>query len=105
MAWEKRHNNWYFYRRVQRDGKSVRIYLGKDESAKKFAEHLEEMKRQREVNKIVDEVMEWLTGPILKLDQCTDSLTKATLTDEGYELHCRGEWRRKRNGKKPENET
>jgi hypothetical protein len=102
MAWERRGNHSYYYRK-ERDGKQVRsVYVGRGEIAHMISNiqssspFLETLARRIKSPEILR-----LERVEMALDQVSDLtrlLTQAALLAAGFHTHKR-QWRRMRNGK------
>ena len=97
MGWDK---GRYYTRSKKINGRVVREYCGTGELAKLAAE-IDAIKRaDREARHVEKEELDALDASVRDLDEMADLLARAALLTAGYRQHKRGEWRRKRRGKK-----
>lgn len=101
MAWETRNGRGRYYTRSKKqNGRTVRTYIGTGPRAEQAAAEDEARREKRkaladslraEEQRHADAI-----ASLIELGRLVDLLMKATLTQEGYHLHARGEWRRRR---------
>jgi hypothetical protein len=107
MGWERRRNTvgLYFTVTVRRGGGRRRIYFGTDEMGELAATHLEikHLERQQRRDVFEEDLRSWrvMESAFQRYWRGTELLTSACLVAGGYHQHC-GEWRRKRHGRKAE---
>jgi hypothetical protein len=100
MAWEKRGNNRYYYRK-QRSGRNVTSeYVGNGPLAQLISSLDQEEWEERSLvrtrwKKQKKEVLT-MDADLATIHELTISLVRAALLTEGYHPH-KGQWRRKRN--------
>ena len=99
MAWERRGNNSYYYRK-ERDGSNVKsVYVGRGEIAhlisgfQESSDTLERLVRSR--NSINDREFDKSEAYVEPAVALVDLFTQATLLNAGFHTHHR-QWRRKR---------
>jgi hypothetical protein len=106
MSWETRGNRRVYYRARCIRGKIVKEYFGHgaeahaaaEEDARKRAEraaHLEARRERRREYEAAQVILATLSA------DC-DNLVKASLVQAGFHQHKRGEWRKRRAGRHPE---
>lgn len=100
MAWEKRGNKKYYYRKRRVGKKVISEYIGADPAAEKIALMDERERRKRMEER---QVWKWRKAEIEAIDVALDDLMNITRTLihaylllAGYHHH-KGEWRKKRN--------
>ena len=103
MAWEKRGNQQYYYRKHKIDGHVVSDYIGfgslaesqsQNDQANQQARQAEREARRHEFNQILEQDREIdLTCALIY------SLTRTILLATGYHIH-KGQWRKKRHDKR-----
>lgn len=102
MAWERRGNRSYFYRKERINGRVRSVYVGRGEVAvlidqcergrlieRKFKEHT--IEKHRNKVELIDEA-------INELSEINHSLVDALFLINGFHRHKR-QWRKRRNGK------
>jgi hypothetical protein len=106
MAWEKRADRWYFYRRRRVAGRQVREYVGTGAAAEMAAALEQARQQQRHLRRqlALDERRRWeaAAAPLEELIRLTRLLLRCRLEDEGFRQHARGGWRRRRGTRKEE---
>src|SRR5215203_2249945 len=101
MGWEKRERGGPYYTRSKKiNGRVVREYVGGGLLGRTAAD-VDARERQRreeevEARQTERERLEALDGPVAKLCEITEALSRAALLAGGYHRHNRGEWRKKR---------
>ncbi|HEY7428463.1 MAG TPA: hypothetical protein VH682_29795 [Gemmataceae bacterium] len=109
MPWDQRGEKRYYYRKVRRHGRSVRIYCGTGSLADLAATADALLQVQREMD-----ARQWRQGQehraaaetlLVELCEQSDVLVHATLIVAGYHQHDRGTWRRKREREPADGET
>ena len=97
MSWEK---GGYYTRSEKVNGRVVRTYIGKGESAKLIAEmdHLERERREeaKECERQAQKKSEELEAKVNELNEWADLLAKLALIVAGFHQHHRGNWRKRR---------
>lgn len=98
MAWEARANttNEYYTRTLHRDGRVVRVYLGRGPAAQQAA-RIDELRRQvREHERAtrLAEQVEWQACvlPIAEFCASVDDMMQAALLSAGFYRPCRRPW-------------
>lgn len=103
MGWETRHGKRFYYQKERIGERVVSRYVGDGETAdliSKFSALRREDARER-LDEIAAEVaaMEAEDRAADALFTAVDDLMREALQAEGFHLHARSEWRKKRNGK------
>ena len=98
MAWERRKGRRYFYQPVRRDGRVVKVYHGRGETAE-LAERLlsqDRLVRAAEAKslKVAQEACRTLDRTMKDLDLVCRQLIETTLRMAGYRKTINYEWRR-----------
>jgi hypothetical protein len=104
--WERRERGGLYYTRSRKEGgKVVREYVGGGVLGRIAAmeDEYERRKREEEAAYLREERERTaeLEKPIQELCEASDLLVKAVLLASGYRQHKRGEWRKRREPKKP----
>ena len=106
--WERRERGGTYYTRSRREGgRVVREYIGGGVLGESAAQLDAEKRRVREEEASTwreeRKSMEALDMPVEALCRAAEILTRAVFVAAGYHQHNRGEWRRRRGTKGPEN--
>lgn len=105
MAWEKRGERWYYYRKRREGDRVVSEYVGGGElgelGATLDALDREERQLERQRVKAWKEWVRAITKAGIDAEEMIQALSSAWLLAQGYHTH-KGQWRRKR-GKWPRN--
>jgi len=98
MAWERRKNNNYYYRKVRKGNKVSSVYVGKDIPSYNLSGKAQEQKlqNQKQAAEIVNEVA--IDQALEENHTLITAIAEALLLLNGYHLH-KGLWR-KINGKR-----
>ena len=94
MAWEKRNENRYYYRKVRVGDKVKSVYLGKDILAYKHLGEMQEQKalfKEQQAQLLIDEARE---KELEENHRLLIAIAETALLLNGYRLH-KGEWKRK----------
>jgi hypothetical protein len=95
MAWEKRGNKRYYYRKVRQGDRVVSEYVGAGELAGTYA-HLDALERQlRQAERRTRRELRALDAQLNDVCDLIRALTYATLLTTGHHTH-KGQWRKKR---------
>jgi hypothetical protein len=94
MAWERRGNRCYYYRKVRRGRRVVSEYAG-ELGALLDAEERRERAQAREVERQTRAEFEQSQRALGDLAELANALTRAVLLASGYHTH-KGQWRRRR---------
>jgi len=101
MSWDRKRRGRgpYYYRSERKNGKPIKVYLGRGPAAQKAAAKVAQawQARQRDRDAVTAEQLR-LAAAIAALEElCTlaQLLTRATLIIGGYHEH-RGQWRKRR---------
>jgi len=99
MGWEQRRGQQYYYRKRREGGRVISEYIGQGQLAKQIAARDAQAQTQRAEEQTRLAEHQRVEETLRRLEALTAALTRATLLAEGYHTH-RGEWRKKRRGKK-----
>ncbi|MFN7948464.1 MAG: hypothetical protein U0Z53_24140 [Blastocatellia bacterium] len=104
MAWEQRGNRQYYYRKQRIGNRVVSIYKGRRTKTSELLATMDEGRRQerminRQMLREEREEFSAMDAEIEEISELMETLVEATLVATGHYNH-KGEWRRKRNGKK-----
>lgn len=95
MAWEKRGNKRYYYRKVRQGDRVVSEYVGAGELAGACAQ-LDALERQlRQAKRRTRRELRALDAQLNDVCDLIRALTYATLLTTGHHTH-KGQWRKKR---------
>ncbi len=101
MAWERRGENFYYYRSVREGAKVRKDYIGRGEVAQIIAHSDDVIRHSRKVRaERGREALDQAEGlascaASLELEGATEVLARAQMVSAGYHRH-KGEWRRRR---------
>jgi len=100
MVWEKRGQQFFYYRSRKVNGRVIREYLGRGQRAVKAA--AEDTERQAVRNQERRERNTWgaLDSQVVTLNTLITLLSQTHLVDGGFYRYKRGEWRKRRNNGK-----
>jgi hypothetical protein len=99
MAWEKRGNRYYYYRKVRTGKKVASIYVGRGE--KGISAWISDISRRRERQRVVQQLLRLMSLDLqlLNILDTFDSQTQEQLViayeSAGFHKH-KGQWRKKR---------
>ena len=100
MAWERVGSRSYYYRKVWRDGRCVRVYVGAGAAAELAAatDDIARVQRQMAARALQEEQdrLAAAAAPLQQLCDASDVLSRAALLAAGFHQHARGLWRRRR---------
>jgi hypothetical protein len=96
MAWEKRGNRDYYYKKRRIGGRVVSEYVGSGALAELQALLDQEEKESRKYEQAKRLQAEELEAKIDQVDEYSRTLAKAALLLAGYHPH-KGQWRKRRN--------
>jgi hypothetical protein len=103
MAWERRHNQAYYYRSKKVHGQVVHEYIGTGPQAELAA--LEDCQRKtkrdsdRQARRASQTGRKAADATLATLETLTNQILGATLTAAGYHQHDHGPWRKRRHGR------
>jgi len=100
MAWEKRGNSQYYYSGERVNGRVVKTYHGNGEVARVCAEDavlakILEKKYQLRAQRDKDSLDELDRG-VAEQAEIAELMARLALVEQGFHLHQRGEWRKRR---------
>ena len=106
MAWERRRENWYYYRPQWIQGRVVKVYVGRGPEAEAAAREDAARRAERAARRqaaAVDRLREEPAGDLMaELDNQVKAMLRTALVAAGFHQHARGQWRRRRNVKERE---
>jgi hypothetical protein len=95
MAWEKRSNNKYYYRKIRDGDKVSSVYLGKSLLTYKLSAYLHQQKMQQQKQQARIDAEDAMDKELDDLHRLIIAAAEATLLLNGYHLH-KGDWRKSR---------
>jgi hypothetical protein len=100
MAWEQIGSRSYYYRKIWRNGRCVRQYVGAGAAAElaAAADDIARVQRQMATRALRQE-RDRLTAaaaPLQQLCESSEMLSRAALLAAGFHQHARSQWRRRR---------
>lgn len=106
MSWETRGNRRCYYCARKVDGKVIKEYFGHGDEAHAAAREDAEKRAEREA-RLHDKRQRQREYEAVQLTYATlstdcDNLVKASMLNAGYHQHARGDWRKRRASKRPE---
>ena len=103
MAWERRGNSQYYYRKIRRGRRVVSEYVGAGEFAILTAlldeEQRAERQEQQEAERRRRQEADQIDRELAQIDDNLRLLTTTMLDQAGYHRH-KGQWRKQRHGRR-----
>lgn len=98
MGWEKRRNEFYYYRKKRVNGRVCSEYVGRGDVAQISVEIIQDKqlkrKTEREARRCARQAEAEIDRQLANVDAALSALTNAHLHAEGYHKH-KGQWRKK----------
>jgi hypothetical protein len=90
----------YYYRSVRVNGQPRRIYIGPGHKGQQAAEADQRAREQRARDRAAAKTLQTeyasVDADLEEVGELAHALSHAAMYAAGYQLHCRGEWRRRK---------
>ena len=98
MGWEKRRNEFYYYRKKRVNGRVCSEYVGRGDVAQISVEIIQDKqlkrKTEREARHCARQTEAEIDRQLANVDAAIYAITDAKLSAEGYHKH-KGQWRKR----------